>query len=82
MTENMIRERIDWITTRPMMFAFCRESYVAQLALLLELLGGDGQVLWNCHERQGACYVGLEARLEDDFVLKVNQVLFEEMRKL
>jgi hypothetical protein len=68
--EQAVRERITVITTRPFMYAKCREAYAAQLAQLLELGGWRGGKLYDLFERDGAAYVGLEKDLDDEWAQK------------
>ena len=75
---------MDIMTTRPLMFAVCREAYVAQLSLLLDFLGLDGNSLYRVFGSSGAGVNEEELikRLDDDFVSAVKDALADIIKEV
>lgn len=65
-----VRQRIGAITTRPLMYASCREAYAAQLVQLLELVWLPGGKLYDLFKRRGPVYEDLLEPLDEAWAKK------------
>ena len=65
--EERVFARFEKIRHAPLMWAGTREALVAQLSMLLDMLGLDGKRLHAVHPRMGNIPIGLGDRLDEAF---------------